>query len=162
MKALYGIIYRINKGGDIVEIPYYLFMTRMRKCQITRGLLLKNILGEYDKSYGENEMNTPILKTERLILRKFTQDDMESLYQIYSDEEVNQFLPWFALKNMDEARTFFEERYAAKYAQPQAYAYAICLKKDNYPIGYIKVDMEEHLKSNGSQKIYWLHSGCIN
>ena len=39
---------------------------------------------------------------------------------------------------------FYEERYAAKYEQPQAYAYAICLKRDNFPIGYIKVDMEEH------------------
>ena len=75
-------------------------------------------------------MNTPTLETERLILRKFTEDDLEALYQIYSDEEVNRFLPWFPLKSMDEARTFFEERYAATYTQPQAYAYAICLKKD--------------------------------
>ena len=55
-------------------------------------------------------MNTPTLETERLILRKFTEDDLEALYQIYSDEEVNRFLPWFPLKSMDEARTFFEER----------------------------------------------------
>lgn len=48
-------------------------------------------------------MNTPTLKTERLILRKFTEEDME-----------------------------------AKYKQPQAYAYAICLKSDNFPIGYIE------------------------
>lgn len=28
--------------------------------------------------------------------------------------------------------------------QSQIYAYAICLKEDNYPIGFIKVDMAEH------------------
>ena len=104
-------------------------------------------------------MNTPTLETERLILRKFTEDDLEALYQIYSDEEVNRFLPWFPLKSMDEARTFFEERYAATYAQPQAYAYAICLKKDNYPVGYIKADMEEHHDFGyGLRKELW-HSG---
>ena len=43
-------------------------------------------------------MNTPTLETERLILRKFTENDLEALYRIYSDEEANRFLPWFPLK----------------------------------------------------------------
>lgn len=42
-------------------------------------------------------MNTPALTTERLILRKFTKNDIEAVYKIYSDEEVNKFLPWFTL-----------------------------------------------------------------
>lgn len=106
-------------------------------------------------------MNTPTIETERLILRKFTEDDLEALYQIYSDEEVNRFLPWFPLKSMDETRAFFEERYAVKYVQPQAYTYAICLKKDNYPIGYIKVDMEEHHDFGyGLRKEFW-HQGIV-
>ena len=76
-------------------------------------------------------MNTPTLETERLILRKFTENDMEAFFLIYSDEQVNQFLPWFPLKSVEETQRFFAERYAAKYKQPQAYAYAICLKKGN-------------------------------
>ena len=80
-------------------------------------------------------MNTPTLKTERLILRKFTEEDMETLFLILKDEEVNQFLPWYPVKNMEETKKFYEERYAAKYAQPQAYAYAICLKNNDFPIG---------------------------
>ena len=36
-------------------------------------------------------MNTPTLKTERLILRKFTEQDMEALFLILKDEEVNKF-----------------------------------------------------------------------
>ena len=104
-------------------------------------------------------MNTPTLETERLILRKFTEDDLQALYAIYSDEEANRFLPWFPLKSMEEAHPFFKEHYALKYAQPQAYAYAICLKKENCPIGYIKVDMEEaHDFGYGLKKAFW-HQG---
>lgn len=53
-------------------------------------------------------MNTPQLETERLILRKFTENDIEALYLILSDEEANTFLPWFPLKNIEEARFFFK------------------------------------------------------
>ena len=89
-------------------------------------------------------MNTPALETERLILRRFSENDLEAIYRIFGDEEVNRFLPWFPLKSVEEARLFFEERYASKYALPQAYAYAVCLKKDDIPIGYVNVDMAEH------------------
>ena len=70
-------------------------------------------------------MNTPRLKTERLILRKFTENDIEALYLILTDQEVNTFLPWFPFKIFEEARSFFEARYAASYEKPKAYAYAI-------------------------------------
>lgn len=106
-------------------------------------------------------MNTPTLNTERLILRKFTEDDLEALYAIYSDEEVNRFLPWFPLKNLEETRTFFKERYETQYEKPQAYAYAICLKTDNVPIGYINVDMEDHHDFGyGLRKEFW-HRGIV-
>ena len=89
-------------------------------------------------------MNTPTIKTDRLILRKFLENDIEALFLILKDKEVNKFLPWYSLKDIEETKKFYAERYAAKYEQPQAYAYAICLKDDNFPIGYVKVDMEEH------------------
>lgn len=104
-------------------------------------------------------MNTPRLETERLILRKFIEDDIPALYLILKDEDVNTFLPWFPLKSMEEARTVFETKYAEEYARPQAYAYAICLKQDDYPIGYIKVDMTEgHDLGYGLRKEFW-HRG---
>lgn len=106
-------------------------------------------------------MNTPILETERLILRKFTEQDVEALFLILKDEEVNKFLPWYPMKNVEETKKFYEERYASKYAQPQGYAYAICLKEDNFPIGYIKVDMEEHHDFGyGLRKEFW-HKGIV-
>lgn len=49
-------------------------------------------------------MNTPPLETERLILRKYAKSDLNALYEIYRDETVNRFLPWFPLKAMDETR----------------------------------------------------------
>ena len=51
-------------------------------------------------------MNTPQLETPRLILRKFTGEDIEALYLILKDEEVNTFLPWYPLKSIGEARVF--------------------------------------------------------
>lgn len=101
-------------------------------------------------------MNTPTLKTERLILRKFAENDMEALFLILKDKEVNRYLPWYPLKTMEEARNFYEVRYASIYAEPQGYAYAICLKSDNFPIGYIKVAMEEHHDFGyGLRKEFW-------
>ena len=104
-------------------------------------------------------MNTPTIKTDRLILRKFAEEDMEALFLILKDEEVNKFLPWYPAKSLEEARYFYEERYASVYAEPRGYAYAICLKKDNFPIGYIKVDMKEHHDLGyGLRREFW-HRG---
>lgn len=106
-------------------------------------------------------MNTPRLETERLILRKFTEKDIKALYMILKDETVNTFLPWFPLKSVDEARIFYETGYAAVYEKPQAYAYAVCLKEDDHPIGYIKVDMDDsHDLGYGLRKEFW-HRGIV-
>lgn len=48
--------------------------------------------------------NTITIITDRLILRKFTEQDIE------------------------ETREFYQERYANKYMQLHGYSYAICLK----------------------------------
>lgn len=107
-------------------------------------------------------MNTPKLETEKLILRKFTQDDLYALYEIYSDRDVNKFLPWFPLENEGEVKSLFEEKYAAVYSEPQGYAYAICLKSDNYPIGYIKVDISDSYDLGyGLRKEFW-HQGIVS
>lgn len=106
-------------------------------------------------------MNTPILKTERLILRKFTEQDMEALFLILSDKEANKFLPWYTLKDLEETKKFYRERYISNYAQPQGYAYAICLKEDDFPVGYVNVDMEEaHDLGYGLRKEFW-HKGIV-
>ncbi len=106
-------------------------------------------------------MNTPELETRRLILRKFTRHDMAALYRIFGNEEINRFLPWFPLQSMEEAERFYEERYASEYAEAQGYAYAVCMKEDSVPIGYINVDMgEAHDLGYGLLKDFW-HQGII-
>lgn len=106
-------------------------------------------------------MNTPALETERLILRRFTKRDMEALFLILKDEEANKFLPWYIVQNLEEATRFYEERYASEYEHTQGYAYAICLKENDFPIGYVNVSMEEnHDFGYGLRKEFW-HRGIV-
>lgn len=106
-------------------------------------------------------VNTPTIETDRLILRRFTQTDLGALFLILSDEEANKFLPWFPMQNLEETQRFFEERYVSIYSQSRGYAYAICRKEDNIPVGYIKVDMEEHHDFGyGLRKEFW-HKGIV-
>lgn len=101
-------------------------------------------------------MNTPALQTERLILRKFVESDVKALHQIHSDEEVNKFLPWFPLKTLEEARVFYKKHYEDKYDQGCSCHYAICLKEDNCPIGYINVETDgSHDLGYGLAKEFW-------
>ena len=104
-------------------------------------------------------MNTPALETDRLILRKFTEKDLAALLDIYRDKEVNTYLPWFSLESMADAKAFFEERYDAVYTQPCGYRYAICLKQDDIPIGYINVSTDDsHDLGYGLRKEFWHQS----
>ena len=72
------------------------------------------------------------IETERLILRLFTKEDINALFAIFSDKDVNTFLPMFPLRNMEEAKEYL--RYIEEYA---GYYYAICLKENNIPIDYV-------------------------
>lgn len=107
-------------------------------------------------------MNTPTLETERLILRKFTKEDITYLYQIYSDKEVNTFLPWHPLTSLLDAQRFYYKQYAAVYEKPFGYHYAICLKEDNIPIGYVHINMDDsHDLGYGLRKEFW-HKGIVS
>lgn len=91
------------------------------------------------------------LETKRLMLRKFEEQDIDALYLLLRDEEVNTFLPWFPLKSIEEAREFYEKR-----IQGKRYYYAICLKENAYPIGYIKAEIDEgHDFGYALRKEYW-------
>lgn len=83
-------------------------------------------------------MSVSILETERLILRKFDNKDIGALYLLLSDKEVNTFLPWFPVKNIEETKDFYSERFADR-----DYCFAICLKENNYPIGYVKAETDD-------------------
>lgn len=83
--------------------------------------------------------NTPLIETDRLILRKFTGKDAGDLPALYGDEEVNRFLPWFPFKTLTEAKWYINDKIIPFYQKDIAYYYAITLKADNRVIGYIHV-----------------------
>lgn len=94
-------------------------------------------------------MNTSAIETGTLIWRRFGKEDIDAFFDIFSDPELNTYLPWFPLKNKEEAMPFMEEKYLSKYRQPQSCHYAICLKMDNRPLGY-------------GLKREWRHQGIVS
>lgn len=74
---------------------------------------------------------------------------------------MNTFLPWFPVKTLEEARKHLQERYLSQYSRPQSYHYAVCLREENQPIGYVNVsDNESRDLGYGLRKEYW-HQGII-
>lgn len=87
--------------------------------------------------------NTPRIETERLILRRFEPRDVEAIFRIYSDPMVLTFVPVLPLEDLEAARAFLQKEYLSAYELPRGYEYAICLKEDDLPIGYVHVSMEK-------------------
>ena len=100
-----------------------------------------------------------ILTSTRLILRHFQEGDEQALFDLLSDKEVNTFLPMFPLQNLDEAKHYLKEHYLDKYQKNLGYYYAICLKENNLPIGYIQMsESASHDFGYALRKEYW-HQG---
>lgn len=90
------------------------------------------------------------METRRLILRRFEENDIEAIYVLFSDTEVNTFLPWYPIKDMNEAKNFFKKRLKDK-----KYCFAICLN-DDYPIGYVHAEDDgSHDFGYALRKEYW-------
>lgn len=100
--------------------------------------------------------NTPTLETARLVLRRFTENDVAAAYTLLSDAEVNTFLPWFPVKTPAQAFDFLRERFLSRYAAPVGYRYAICLKGEDAPIGYAnKGDGDAHDFGYALRREFW-------
>lgn len=96
-------------------------------------------------------MALPFLETKRLFLRRFAGEDMDALYLLLRDEKVNTFLPWFPVKTVEETAAFFQSRFAEA-----EYCFALCLKTDHIPIGYINVSAgESHDLGYALRKEFW-------
>lgn len=105
--------------------------------------------------------NTPLLQTERLLLRRFDADDTTALFQIMSDRDTNRFLPWFPFEKREQAASHLQTFYLDYYRQPAGYRYAVCLQKDNVPIGYVHVSGDDsHDLGYGIRKEFW-HRGLV-
>ncbi|MEG0366111.1 MAG: GNAT family N-acetyltransferase [Coprobacillus sp.] len=101
--------------------------------------------------------NTPRIETERLILRKFNDDDIEDMFLIYSDETVNEFLPWFPFKNQQEAREYLYHNIYEDYKKPIGYRYAVEYKETGHVIGYVSIHGIDEEKKNGFLSVSATH-----
>lgn len=101
-------------------------------------------------------MSDKIIETDRLILRKIEESDIEDLYELLSEEETNTFLPFFPLKNVEEAKKFYEKRIAGR-----KYYFAICPKESKKLVGYIKVDMNDSYEFGYVLKKKYWHRGIM-
>ncbi len=108
------------------------------------------------------DRNTPTLLTERLVLRKFTEGDLGALFALLRDEEVNTFLPWFPAETIGDARRFYKERIEAVYEKEQGCFYAVCLREDDIPVGYINVGAEESRDLGYALRKELWHRGIVS
>lgn len=100
--------------------------------------------------------NTPLITTDRLILRQFNSKDKDALLALLSDEKVNTYLPWFTVKTLEEAEEFLDTRFLSYYKKPLSFRYAVCLKTDNIPIGYVWLSADDANDFGYAlQKNYW-------
>lgn len=103
-----------------------------------------------------------VIYTDRLIIRYFTKDDLDAFFVIMNDEVVNEFLPWFPIQTKREAEQMLEDNFLKIYKKDESYRYAICLKDDNKPIGYINLSQDDSYDFGyGLRKEYW-HQGIVS
>ena len=95
-----------------------------------------------------------ILKTERLILRRWEESDAENLYNYAKDPDVGPIAGWPAHKNVEESRDVIRNVFNG------AEAYAICLKTDGKAIGAIELKLNGYTdlteKDDECELGYWL------
>lgn len=71
------------------------------------------------------------LKTERLILRPWTEDDAESLYEYAKDPRVGPIAAWPVHTSVENSHSIITSVLSAEET------YAVCLKEDNRAVGSI-------------------------
>lgn len=82
---------------------------------------------------------TQRLETERLVLRRFVNEDAEAMYKNWAaDEEVTKYLTWPPHSNQEVSQRVIEE-WVEAYASESYYHWAIVLKEKGEPIGSIAV-----------------------
>lgn len=82
-----------------------------------------------------NHIGTVTLETERLILRRFTADDTEAVYNNWtSDNEVSKYMRWENHKNINETRIKIND-WLERYNKNNFYQWVISIKGSDEPIG---------------------------
>ena len=83
-------------------------------------------------------LGTKTLENDRLILRRFTMDDAQAMYENWAgDPEVTKFLMWQTHENIEASKTILSE-WMPQYSNDDFYNWAITIKENgDTPIGSI-------------------------
>lgn len=82
---------------------------------------------------------TKTIETERLLLRPFTLDDAQAMYDKWAcDPEVTRYLTWKPHESVEATKELLK-RWVSEYEDPAYYQWAIVLKEIDEPIGSISV-----------------------
>ncbi|MBQ4604204.1 MAG: GNAT family N-acetyltransferase [Clostridia bacterium] len=82
---------------------------------------------------------TPVLETERLILRPITPEDAEAAFVWLSDERVNKFMPYNLYKNTDEVLYWIN----VSLPKTKDFSWGLALKENNVLIGSGSIRFKE-------------------
>lgn len=95
-----------------------------------------------------------MLETERLILRKWTEEDAESLFEYAKDQEIGPAAGWPPHKSVEESRAVIKNVFDG------AECYAICEKENNIAIGAVELKLNGHTnitkRDDECELGYWL------
>ena len=95
-----------------------------------------------------------MLQTERLILRRWTEADAESLYEYAKDPEVGPIAGWPPHKSVDESLEIIRNVFTGEQC------YAICEKENGKAIGAIELKLKGHTdmtdRDDECELGYWL------
>ncbi|WP_276540977.1 GNAT family N-acetyltransferase [Salipaludibacillus agaradhaerens] len=87
-------------------------------------------------SIKEIYTDLPTLTTDRLMLRKITEEDAEDMFYYASDEEVSRYVTWDTHPSLKETKAFIDH-ILIKYENNELAPWGIVLKETNKLIGTI-------------------------
>lgn len=86
-----------------------------------------------------NHQGTILIQTNRLILRKFTLQDNQAIFQNWAnDPQVTTFLSWQHHKTIETTNSVLQ-MWVDSYSNPNFYQWAITLQDNTQPIGSIGI-----------------------
>ena len=151
---------QVGTGDSPLTIPFY------EKCGFRRHHIIKNFfLDNYDHPIFEEGIQlvdmvylrkeiAKVLKTQRLILRRWKDSDADDLFKYASDPDVGPIAGWPPHRNIDESKDVIKNVLNGKEA------YAICLKDDGKAIGAIELKLNGHTdltdRDDECEMGYWL------
>ena len=95
-----------------------------------------------------------MLETERLILRKWTEEDAESLFEYAKDSEIGPAAGWPPHKSVEESRAVIKNVFDG------AECYAICEREKNIAIGAVELKLNGYTnktkRGDECELGYWL------